>query len=221
MSKLTQEQLRAIEKQLRCPSGEMGIDIGKRMNNSNRSMIDNTIDLLQLQAQDTVLELGHGNGKHVHQLLAKATPIHYFGLDISVTMHEQAQLINQSLATKHAINFQLYNGVELPFESCTFDKIMTVNTIYFWKEPIRLMQEIGRVLKPRGKAIITFAHRSYLEAAATVGALFTIVDKADIRSLIEPTPLEIVELIDLHDQTTNSIKQFVRRDFCVAILTRV
>ena len=218
MSQFTEEQLRAIEQQLRCPSGDMGIEIGQRMNNTNKAMIDNTIELLQLQAEETVLELGHGNGQHIHQLLEKATPIHYHGLDISNTMHEQAQHINQSLMEEHALKFQLYDGVKLPFEDNTFDKIMTVNTIYFWSEPAQLMQELGRVLKPQGRAIITFAHKSYMEAAATVGELFTIVDKDDIQRLVEPTTLEVVEFVAAYDHTVNTLKQSVRRDFYLAIL---
>ncbi|MGH1334575.1 MAG: class I SAM-dependent methyltransferase [Aureispira sp.] len=218
MSQFTEEQLRAIEQQLRCPSGDMGIEVGQRMNNSNKAMIDSTIDSLQLQAKEVVLELGHGNGQHIHQLLEKATPLHYYGLDISTTMHEQALLINQPLMEKHALDFQLYDGVQLPLEDNSIDKIMTVNTIYFWTQPEQLMQEIGRVLRPNGRAIITFAHKSYMEAAATVGELFTIVDRADIQRLVAPTNLEIVEFVDLQDQTTNSLTQLVKRDFCLAIL---
>ena len=38
----------------------------------------------------------------------------------------------------------------------SFDKLCSVNTIYFWKEPEKYLSEIFRVIKSRGKIVIGF-----------------------------------------------------------------
>lgn len=220
MSNYTEEQLRAIEQQLRCPSGDMGVELGQRMNEFNKAMVLHTIEALELQKGEIVLELGHGNGGHLSHLLQQATQLVYYGLDISSTMHEQAKVMNQQLMQQQSLHFQLYNGLELPFEDNFFDKIMTVNTIYFWEDHSQLMQEIGRVLKPQGTAIITFAHKSYLENSPTVGNLFTLVSKEEVQQWGALAGLTTVKFVDLHDQIENSAQEWVRRDFSLAILAK-
>lgn len=220
MSKFTEEQLRAIEQQLRCPSGAMGVEMGQRMNEFNQAMVLHTIRALEMQVEEVILELGHGNGGHLEYLLQQAPELEYHGLDISDTMHEQAKIINQQLIQQQNVDFQLYNGLKLPFEEQFFDKIMTVNTIYFWENHPQLMQEIGRVLKPQGKAIITFANRSYMEASPAVGELFTIVDKEDVQQWASSAGLQVLQFVDLQDQIENSAQEWVRRDFTLAVLSK-
>ena len=70
--KPTKEALKELEQQLRCPSGTRGKELAENMHASNFSMTAPSIDLLQLQANDTVLELGHGNCGHINYLLEKA-----------------------------------------------------------------------------------------------------------------------------------------------------
>lgn len=220
MSKFTEKELRAIEQQLRCPDGEMGIEMGKRMNVFNQAMTNSTIDLLALEDKNVVLELGHGNGGHVQSLLQKANNIQYYGLDISETMHEQAKVLNQALVEKQAVDFQLYDGLHIPFEEDFFDKIMTVNTIYFWADAKQLMAELARVLKPQGMAIITFAHKSYLEKMPAAGELFTLIEPTDMIRLAEAAGLKVVGLIDQQDEIENSAKEMITREFCLARLTK-
>ena len=45
----------------------------------------------------------------------------------------------------------------LPFADSSFDKIMTIHTFYFWPEPVWVLQELSRVLKPGGRLIITLS----------------------------------------------------------------
>jgi SAM-dependent methyltransferase len=49
----------------------------------------------------------------------------------------------------------------LPFADGSFDKVCSVNTLYFWPDPARDLGEVYRVLAPEGRCYITFrvSHR--------------------------------------------------------------
>lgn len=38
----------------------------------------------------------------------------------------------------------------MPLPDAVFDKVLSVNTIYFWEAPVRHLAEVARVLKPQG-----------------------------------------------------------------------
>src|SRR5690606_12980542 len=139
-------ELRKLERQLSCPSGKFGLVVGQNMNISNMGMTLSTADLLELEDGNVVLELGHGNCGHLDQLLNKANDLRYFGLEISQTMWEEARRNHFDKLAE----FQLYDGVNIPFSDCFFDRFMTVNTLYFWSDPEKLLNEIERILKLGG-----------------------------------------------------------------------
>lgn len=97
---MTEEELRAIEKQLSCPEGELGIRVGYTMNESNIGMTLNSISFLSIKNNDSILELGHGNCGHLSKLIEEAENIHYTGIEISETMHAEAKKINEDFIAK-------------------------------------------------------------------------------------------------------------------------
>ena len=48
------------------------------------------------------------------------------------------------------------NVVKLPFAARTFDKVFTINTIYYWPDLPAGLREITRVLKPGGRLMVGF-----------------------------------------------------------------
>ena len=82
MSNYSPNELEEIASQLRKPDGDKGKEVGLMMNDSNGGMIKNSVDALKLKSNDKLLELGHGNGKHINLILEKGDNISYYGLDI-------------------------------------------------------------------------------------------------------------------------------------------
>ncbi|MNK72756.1 hypothetical protein D3C87_922400 [compost metagenome] len=76
-------------------------------------------------------------------------------------MKTEAENINQKYISQ--AKFHLYDGNKIPFEKESFDKIMTVNTIYFWQNPIEFLDEIYRVLKNNGSFVLTFAKKDFMK----------------------------------------------------------
>lgn len=227
-----------MEQQLSCPSGDKGVEMGKVMNDTNIGMITSSIKALGIKPGDKVLELGHGNGGHIRQLLDQADDVHYTGIEISDTMHrEAAQMIKVSNYASQA-ELILYDGSRLPFPDNTFDKFFTVNTIYFWPNPVATLLEIARVLKPSAlsentsivtssmssaesaTAVVTYAQKAFMKELPFVGSKFTLYDDADMTALAKSAGLTLTAIQNLSEQVRSKAGDLVERHYSVALMHR-
>jgi ubiquinone/menaquinone biosynthesis C-methylase UbiE len=105
----------------------------------------------QLKDGDDVLEVAPGPGYFAIQL-ARLGRYHIVGLDISETFVE--------IATDNAkragvdVEFRHGNASSMPFDSGSFDFVYCRAAFKNFSEPIRAIDEINRVLKPGGTAVI-------------------------------------------------------------------
>ena len=208
----TEEELLELEKQLSCPTGAMGIELGNGMHETNIGMTLNSIKFLNLADKNAVLELGHGNCGHLGDILNSARDITYTGLEVSETMWEEAR--NAPLG--HRGEFKLYDGVSIPFPDETFDRVFSVNCIYFWSNPQALMQEIGRVLKPDGCCVLTFVDKDFAQSLPFVRDKFTLYDQDDIARLVGQANLTLVETRKLMNHVKSKTGEMVQRTFTMA-----
>ncbi len=184
------KELIELASQLRQPSGNKGIEIADMMNATNINMTIHSIKRLTLSSGNSVLELGHGNCGHLTHLMEQSTEMNYTGLELSELMHQEAQRINQLHIENKQAAFHLYDGEIIPFDDNSFDKIFTVNTIYFWPQPVAMLNELYRVLKPQGLLNITFAERSFMQQLPFTQFGFELYDSEKIKELISQTQLQ-------------------------------
>lgn len=206
-----------IANQLSRPQGEEGIKVAENMHVNNGDMIRRTIDLLPFQDGDTVLEIGPGNGGYVPYLLSKAAQMRYYGIDISETMVQEALQHNAELVASGAAIFTLGNGQELPYADHFFDKIFTVNTLYFWKDPLKQLQEIRRVLKPGGRLGIGIRSRHCMEQMPFTQYGFELYDAAAARSLLEMAGFTVSELVEEKEGLMSIMGNEVEKERIVVI----
>ncbi|MBO9676572.1 MAG: class I SAM-dependent methyltransferase [Sphingobacteriaceae bacterium] len=213
----SEEDLKNIAKQLSCPEGEHGIKTGEMMHASNLGMTSSAIDALNLQNNDTVLEIGHGNGGHIAQLLSKAENLTYYGADISETIIAEAEKINQYFVDKGIIHFELTDGDTLPFENNQFDKIFSVNTIYFWNNPKRYLNEIKRVLRPNGIFVLCFADKTFMQDLPFTSYGFTLYEVEKVQELLESAGFKIKNTIQKTEQLKSKTGEQVQRAYHVVV----
>ncbi len=207
------EELKKLAAQLKQPSGAKGIEIGEMMNETNIKMTVHAIDQLNLLTNDKILELGHGNCGHLHYLFQQNKDLVYYGLEISELMNKEAQRINKDFIVNNQASFYLYNGLNIPFSDYYFDKIFTVNTLYFWKDVQAFLLEIYRVLKKGGMLNITFAQKSFMEQLPFTQFDFNLYDHSDIIQLIKLTPFEITNIETQIDIVKSRVGDLVDREF--------
>ena len=120
---------RFIAKQLSRPSGFMGIVIRHLMNRHNARMNAFAIQQLQLEPSDRVLEIGFGGGVTLPSMLNGAAFV--AGIDRSKDVVDWAKRHFADAIKAGRAEFSRGDVESLPFEKTTFDKVCTVNTIYF------------------------------------------------------------------------------------------
>lgn len=213
----SEEDLKNIAKQLSCPEGEHGIKTGEMMHASNLGMTSSAIDALNLQNHDIVLEIGQGNGGHIAQLLSKAENLKYYGADISETIIVEAEKINQDFVDKGIVHFELTDGATLPFENNQFDKIFTVNTIYFWSNPNRYLNEIKRTLKPNGILALCFADKNFMQNLPFTAYGFTLYEVEKVQELLASAGFQIKNTLKKLEQVQSKTGEQVEREYYVVV----
>lgn len=211
--KLTAVELQQLEQQYACPQGAAGIEVAELMHQSNQNMTLNTVAELNLQDNQQILELGHGNAKHLPVVLDRAKNLHYTGLEISKTMCSQAMDYSQAQIQAKKATFCLYDGLSIPFADNQFHAAMSINTLYFWQQPKQLINEIARVLKPNGVAVLTFASQAFLQQMPFVGDRFKFYDETTARALAECSPLQVAGFITLDEPIVSPKGETFTRTF--------
>ncbi|KAA5538410.1 class I SAM-dependent methyltransferase [Paenimyroides baculatum] len=207
------DDLKELAKQLGNPEGETGIEVANMMNATNIGMTKHAIESLNLDKNDVVLEIGHGNCGHLPFLMKQAENLKYFGLEISELMQQQAIKSNQNYIENNSAEFELYKGTEIPFDDESFDKIFTVNTLYFWQNPDLLLNEIHRVLKPNGILALTFADKSFMEKLPFTNFGFNLYSLKNAEELLQKNRFKILNSISQTEQVFSKTNEMVNRTF--------
>ena len=171
--------------QARRPSGLIGRYLmTKIFNNGNCDLNSFVKKTLDIQRTDKILEIGFGTGKLIKEMADISTAGLIEGIDFSHTMLRQASKVNkQHIATGKV---RLINGEcrTLPYASKTFDKLCSINTLYFWKEPIKYLNEMYRVLDHRGKIVIGFRDNEQIKELNLSKDVFCTYSQDDVVKLL-------------------------------------
>jgi ubiquinone/menaquinone biosynthesis C-methylase UbiE len=208
------KNLKILAQNLANPQGEKGIEIGEMMNATNIGMTLESIKTLLIEDNEAVLEIGHGNADHVKSIVNKAQNIHYTGIDISETMHYEAKRLNEEF--KNQAEFVLYEGKKLPFEDKTFDKIFTVNTVYFWEEPVDFLNEIHRVLKDNGTFVLTFGQRNFMEKLLFTQFDFTLYNTDEMEQTVSKSYFKRMKISEKEEEVKSKTgNETITRNYTV------
>lgn len=214
------EKLKILASQLKNPHGEKGVEVAEMMYQTNLSMIKHALQYLDIADGDTVLEIGYGNGKHIPLLFEKTPSILYQGLEISPLMYEQAIIENKRQMLNQLVGLQLYNGRDIPFSETFFDRIFTVNTIYFWEFPELFLKELYRVLKLGGRLTISFIEESFMEKMPFTNFGFAYYNKNKINTLLKEIPFEMVDYQTEKENIKSKMGEWVEREFSTVSLIK-
>jgi len=204
---------KTLAKQLRQPEGSLGIKVGENMNKGNRLMNLETIKQLEISNNDNILEIGMGNGFFVGDIVAAAQNVKYTGCDFSETMIREAIELNNSFAAN--AKFVLSDATQLPFNDGSFDKVVTVNTIYFWEDARQILAEIRRVLKPNGIFIVTLRPKKVMDQLPVVQHGFTTYATDDIIMLLAQNDFQTLSYKESEDVEIKMDDRTVKNAFLI------
>jgi ubiquinone/menaquinone biosynthesis C-methylase UbiE len=133
--------------------GRLGGLIMARM---NRKYAAEVIELLDIQPQDSVLEVGFGPGVGIQLLARSASAGYVAGIDASKEMVEQAGARNADGIERGRVDLRHGPVERMPFADHTFDKALAINSMQVWPDALAGLRAMRRVMKPGGTIALGF-----------------------------------------------------------------
>jgi ubiquinone/menaquinone biosynthesis C-methylase UbiE len=146
---------RYIAGQFSKPTGFVGRVIGRGMARHNEREARWTVDLLAIEPDARVLEVGFGPGVAIQYAAERAARGHVSGIDCSEAMLQMARRRNASGIANGTVDLTTADVSSLPYPDDSFDRAFAIHCIYFWREPVSCLCEIRRVLRADSVVAIT------------------------------------------------------------------
>jgi ubiquinone/menaquinone biosynthesis C-methylase UbiE len=134
--------------------------------------VEETLKRVRLLPSERVLDVGCGTGVLLEGLLDRYPDSRLTGVDLSPAMLAHAR---QRLPDR--VTLEVADAEALPFPAESFDMAVSVSSFHFWPRPKRALAELRRVLRPRGRLVITDWCDEYL-ACRVCDRILRLVDAA-------------------------------------------
>jgi len=187
------------------PTGILGKILAKQLNKQNKNQYDAVIKNIGLKANDIILEIGFGNGYLIKVLFKQNIPIKICGIDISEDMLNEAKIKNKQKFENGDLNLSLEDINKTSFDEDLFDKIYTVNTLYFWNDVNGPLSEIKRILKPDGIFINVFSVKSFLDTLECTKHGFNKYTLEEVEKVTEDNGFKVKRIVEVNENNTYAI----------------
>lgn len=191
----------AISRQLSRPSGRAGRAVAALMNRGNRGLNARAIALLDVRPGHRVLDLGFGGGLTFSPLLTAGAIV--VGVDRADDMVRAAQERHRDDVAAGRLSLAPGEVRSLPLDDASVDRVLTVNTVYFWPDLGVAFAEIRRVLAPGGRLVIGVRDGSVMRRVDL--DVFTLRTPQDLVGALHDAGFVAVEVRSAPDGATHLI----------------
>ena len=129
---------------------------GEKMRNHHLDITEKTLRLMGLRPGERVLDLGCGSG-WATRLLARIVGDGPEGFGQVVGLDVSDEMIRQARQESKDFDNILYvwgSAQQIPWEENFFDKVLSVESFYYYADQDRALKELFRVMAPKGKLFI-------------------------------------------------------------------
>lgn len=153
-------------------------------NRRNRALNDAALAELDLQRDHWVLEVGFGGGYLLGRIAAAATHGRVAGVDVSEAMVEYSRKRLRSFVDSSQLGLCCGAAEALPYPPARFDRLCTINSIFYWHDARQAFAEFGRVLRPGGLLVICFTCAQSIQSKRFARHGLTVYDPRDVREMM-------------------------------------
>src|SRR6202522_2018498 len=129
---------------------------GEKMERHHLDITEKTIRLMNLRPGERVLDLGCGSG-WATRLLARLVGEGPEGFGQVVGVDVADEMVRQARAASKDFDNILYvwgSAQQIPWEENYFDKVLSVESFYYYSDQDRALDELFRVMAPQGRLFI-------------------------------------------------------------------
>jgi ubiquinone/menaquinone biosynthesis C-methylase UbiE len=141
-----------------------------------------------------VLDVGTGTGSLAVEFARGMPGVKVVGLDLSDVALQLARHNAQESGMSSRVSFKKGDAEDMPFEDNAFDVVISSNTLHLVGNPVRMLDEVCRVLEPKGMFFISDLRRSWLGFFAEhIAASYT---PQEVEDMLSQSMLQNWELKD-------------------------
>jgi ubiquinone/menaquinone biosynthesis C-methylase UbiE len=107
-----------------------------------------------MQRSGQVADLGCGPGHLVVELARVSRELQVVGIDLSEEMLAQAEHHARRAGLEERITFRTGDALQIPFSEASLDLVVSTLSLHHWSDPVRVLNEIARVLRPGGSFLV-------------------------------------------------------------------
>jgi ubiquinone/menaquinone biosynthesis C-methylase UbiE len=146
---------------------------------------DKALAVLHVKKGDRVLDVGCGHGRTVERAAEMVGDTGLVaGIDASEEMLRMAARRCQRLIDAGRVRLTLADSASIPYPDGSFEKVVTVHTLYFWDDPRRHLRELHRVLRTGGCLVVGFNPRGTAATTNFPASVYSFYDVAQVCDLL-------------------------------------
>lgn len=111
-------------------------------------------DVVTRLKRGKILDLGTGPGYLPVAIAVISTDITVVGIDLSARLIETAKANGLSAGVEDRVHFRTGNASSLDFPDASYDMVVSTGMLHMLRNPVKVLEEIHRVLKPGAEAWI-------------------------------------------------------------------
>ncbi len=113
-------------------------------------------------AEGRILDAGCGFGDTLIALIENFPQAEGSGIDLSEPLLDMAEKHAAESGLSNRVRFMKADVMEIPFPDNNFDVILNLNMVHLVADPLKMFNEMERVLKPEGILFVADIRRSWV-----------------------------------------------------------
>jgi SAM-dependent methyltransferase len=147
---------RWVNRQAAAPRGAFGRLLGVIWRREHARLNAEAIEVLDVRPHHDVLEVGSGPGEALREAVRRAPGGRVVGVDVSDVMVRLARRRNRAAVRRGALEVRQIDGVALGVEAATFDRILSIHCVYFWRDLEGTLAQLAAALRPGGRLVLGY-----------------------------------------------------------------
>ena len=182
--RLRERSARLIAGQSSRPRGALGRIWGPVLDRATGTANGHAYAALELEGDPDVLDVGFGGGRLLSRILADSAGA-VAGIELSDVMTARARRRFRREIAAGRLRVSEAPVEAIPFGDASFDRVVSVHTIYFWPDAQGGLREIARVLRPGGRLVLATATKEYLSQRRASRYGYRLFAERDLRAALE------------------------------------